>query len=114
MNRTPRPRPCPVCREEFTPKRIGLKVTKCCLNASCVLDYAQGLRAKDFDRETRSMKSRLLDNDKSHWKAKHRRLLTSLSAQGMPMTGVSAATNLATGTGNGMRGITRPLVLGQT
>lgn len=70
MNRQPSPRPCPVCREHFTPKRIGLKVTKCCLNASCVLDYAQGLRAKDFDRETKAMKSKMLDNDKSFWKAK--------------------------------------------
>lgn len=70
MNRTPRPRPCPVCREEFTPKRIGLKITKCCLNPGCVLDYAQGIRAKDYDRQTKDMKKKLLDNDKSHWKQK--------------------------------------------
>lgn len=65
MNRVPRPRLCPVCREEFTPKRIGLKITKCCLNAACVLDYAQGLRAKDFDKQTREMKSDFRKKDKS-------------------------------------------------
>ena len=70
MNRIPSPRPCPVCREEFTPKRIGLKITKCCLNAACVLDYAQGLRAKDFDRETRAMKTDFRKNDKAFQKAK--------------------------------------------
>lgn len=63
MNRTPRPRQCPVCREEFTPKRIGLKVTKCCLNPACVLDYAQGVRAKDFDRQTKEMKKDFRKND---------------------------------------------------
>lgn len=65
MNRVPKPRKCPVCRDEFTPKRIGLKLTKVCLNAACVLDYAQGLRAKDFDKQTREMKSDFRKKDKS-------------------------------------------------
>jgi hypothetical protein len=49
MNRIPKPRPCPVCREEFTPRRIPntLKITPCCTNPGCVLDYAQGFRAKE-------------------------------------------------------------------
>lgn len=70
MDRMPKPRLCPVCRDEFQPKRIGLKITKCCLNAACVLDYAQGLRAKDFDKETRRMKKDFLQKDKQHLKAK--------------------------------------------
>ena len=65
MNRVPKPRKCPVCRDEFTPKRIGLKLTKVCLNAACVLDYAQGLRAKDFEKKTREMKSDFRKKDKS-------------------------------------------------
>ena len=65
MNRVPKPRKCPVCRDEFTPKRIGLKLTKVCLNAACVIDYAQGLRAKDFDKQTREMKSDFRKKDKS-------------------------------------------------
>jgi hypothetical protein len=47
MNRTPRPRRCPCCLDMFTPVRIGLKLAKCCLNATCVLDYAQGVKAKE-------------------------------------------------------------------
>lgn len=54
-----------MCRDEFTPKRIGLKLAKVCLNAACVLDYAQGLRAKDFDKQTREMKSDFRKKDKS-------------------------------------------------
>lgn len=65
MNRTPRSRPCPVCREEFTPKRIGLKITKCCLNPGCVLDYAKGVRAKDYDRQTKKMKKDFRKKDLS-------------------------------------------------
>lgn len=70
MNRLPKPRKCPVCREEFTPKRIGLKLTKCCLNAACVLDYAEGLRAKDFDKQTREMKKKFQAKDTQFLKAK--------------------------------------------
>jgi hypothetical protein len=72
MNRTPRQRKCPVCQEEFTPRRIPgtLKITKCCLNPGCVMDYAQGVKAKDFNRETKAMKDKFLDNDSSHWKKK--------------------------------------------
>lgn len=54
---------CQVCREQFTPKRIGLRLTKCCLNAACVIDYAQGLRAKDFDKQTKVMKKEHYQKD---------------------------------------------------
>jgi len=49
MNRIPAPRPCPVCREIYQPKRIGLK---------------------DFDKVTRTMKREMNDKDKSFWQKK--------------------------------------------
>lgn len=45
-NKPPKPRRCPVCRELYTPVRINLKLSPCCFNPGCVLDYAQGVRAK--------------------------------------------------------------------
>jgi hypothetical protein len=47
---------CAVCRELYTPKRIGLKITKVCLDAGCVLDWAQGVRAKEADKAARARK----------------------------------------------------------
>lgn len=47
-------RRCAVCREPYIPKRIGLKITKVCLNAGCVLDYAQGLKAKEIKKQERA------------------------------------------------------------
>lgn len=60
-----KPRRCQVCKEEYIPKRIGLKITKVCLNAGCVLDYAQGIRAKEYDRETRRKKKEFYGKDLS-------------------------------------------------
>jgi hypothetical protein len=37
---------CPVCCEMYTPKRYGLKITPCCENAGCKLDFAQGVTAR--------------------------------------------------------------------
>lgn len=42
QTKQPNQKRCAVCRELFTPKRIGLKVTKVCGNAGCELDIAQG------------------------------------------------------------------------
>jgi hypothetical protein len=56
-------RRCAVCRELYTPKRIGLKITKVCLNAGCVLDYAQGIRAKEAEKAARSRKNEFYKND---------------------------------------------------
>lgn len=56
QTKQPRQKRCAVCRELFTPKRIGLKATKVCLNAACVLDWAQGVRAKDAEKAARTRK----------------------------------------------------------
>ena len=66
----PKPRPCAVCRELFTPVRINLKLTKVCLNAGCILDYAQGIRAKAEKKANIKQKREFRDNDKSFQKAK--------------------------------------------
>ena len=63
-------RRCAVCREVYTPKRIGLKITKVCLNAACVLDWAQGIRAKEAEKTARVRKKAFLDDDKSFQRAK--------------------------------------------
>lgn len=63
-------RRCAVCREVYTPKRIGLKITKVCLNAGCVLDYAQGIKAKELEKAARSRKKEFLDDDKTFQRAK--------------------------------------------
>ena len=54
---------CAVCRELYTPKRIGLKITKVCLNAACVLDWAQGVRAKEADKAARARKVEFYKSD---------------------------------------------------
>ncbi len=53
MNKPLKQKKCAVCKEPFIPKRIGLKVTKVCLNPGCVLDYSQGIRAKELKRQER-------------------------------------------------------------
>lgn len=63
MNKEPKQKLCLVCREPFTPKRIGLKVTKVCLNAACVLNYAQGVRAKDADKAFAKKKKAFYEKD---------------------------------------------------
>lgn len=55
MERVIKQKKCAVCKELFTPKRIGLKVTKVCLNAACVLDWAQGEKANDLKRQEREL-----------------------------------------------------------
>lgn len=47
MNKQPKPRKCPQCISEFTPKRIGLKLTKTCGNPACELDAAQNVQPKE-------------------------------------------------------------------
>ena len=37
---------CPVCLDMYTPKRYGLSLTRCCENAGCKLDFAQGVIVK--------------------------------------------------------------------
>lgn len=74
MVKTLKPRRCAVCKETYTPKRIGLKITKVCLNPGCVLDYAQGIKAKEFDKETRRRRSAMNDQDKSWWAKKAERM----------------------------------------
>lgn len=65
-----KPRKCVVCKTEFIPRRIGLKITKVCLNAACVLDYAQGIKVKELKRQEREQarinakqKREFYDND---------------------------------------------------
>lgn len=70
LTKQPKPRKCPVCLEMYTPKRYGLRLTRCCDNAGCRLDYAQGVRAKEAEKEARQQKKAFLDNDKSFQRAK--------------------------------------------
>lgn len=60
-----KPRRCQVCKEEYIPRRIGLKITKVCLNAACVLDYAQGIRAEKQAKEARKAKADFYKQDRS-------------------------------------------------
>lgn len=73
-----KPRRCAVCKEIYTPRRIGLKVTKVCLNAGCVLDYAQGIRAKEFDKETRRKKKEFYGKDLSWQKEQCQKVFNKL------------------------------------
>jgi len=66
----PKERRCPVCQEMYTPKRYGLRLTCCCDNAGCRLDYAQGVRAKESEKAARSRKKAFLDDDKAFQRAK--------------------------------------------
>lgn len=59
---------CPVCIEMYTPKRYGLRLTRCCENAGCRLDYAQGVRAKEASKESAKKKRDFLANDVAHQK----------------------------------------------
>jgi hypothetical protein len=57
---------CKMCREPFYPSNSLQRVC----GMACALDLAQRDKQKSFSVETRQMKKSLLDNDKSHWKAK--------------------------------------------
>lgn len=54
---------CPVCREMYTPKRYGLRLTRCCENAGCRLDYAQGVRAKEASKKAKQKKKEFYQKD---------------------------------------------------
>lgn len=66
----PKQKRCPICLEMYTPKRYGLRLTRCCDNAGCRLDYAQGVRAKEAEQEARKQKKDYLENDRSFQQAK--------------------------------------------
>jgi hypothetical protein len=59
---------CPVCLEMYTPKRYGLRLTRCCENAGCRLDYAQGVKDKEAGKDNAKKKREFLANDSSHQK----------------------------------------------
>lgn len=63
MSKPLKPRRCAVCKETYTPRRIGLKVTKVCLSAGCVLDYAQGIKAKEADKAFAKKKKAFYEKD---------------------------------------------------
>jgi hypothetical protein len=54
----------------FTPKRYGLRLTRCCSNAGCVRDYAERVREIEREKEARKQKVDFLKNDKSFQRAK--------------------------------------------
>lgn len=56
-------RRCPVCLEIYTPNRYGLRLTRCCENAACRLDYAQGVRAKEASKEAKQKKKEFYQKD---------------------------------------------------
>jgi hypothetical protein len=47
----------------YTPKRYGLRLTRCCDNPGCRLDYAQGVRAKEAEKAARLRKNEFYSND---------------------------------------------------
>ena len=61
-----KPKKCKMCKDPFLPSNTMQKVC----GMACALDLAQSDKKKSFSAETRQMKKNLLDNDKSHWKAK--------------------------------------------
>ncbi len=66
----PKQKRCPICSDMFTPKRWGLRLTRCCSNAGCVRDYAERIREIERDKESRKQKVDFLKNDKSFQRAK--------------------------------------------
>lgn len=52
MNKQPKQKHCAVCQNEFTPRNTLQKV--CC--ASCALDYAQGVKAKEYKKQASAAK----------------------------------------------------------
>lgn len=58
-----KPRRCPICLEMYTPKRYGLRITRCCENAGCRLDYAQGVKAKEASKEAKKSKKEFYEKD---------------------------------------------------
>ncbi len=60
----PKQKPCPICAEMFTPKRWGLRLTRCCSNAACVRDYAERVREIEREKEARKQKTEFIINDK--------------------------------------------------
>lgn len=54
---------CPVCSDMYTPKRYGLRLTRCCENAGCRLDYAQGVRAKEDSKDAKQKKKEFYQKD---------------------------------------------------
>lgn len=70
---------CLVCRDLFTPKRIGntMRTTKHCGNAGCELDYSQGItkvpkpKAKPKLRKVSAIKAELWDLFSLHQKLVH-------------------------------------------
>lgn len=66
----PKQKRCPICSEMFTPKRWGLRLTRCCSNAGCVRDYAERVREIEREKEARKQKIDFLKNDKSFQRAK--------------------------------------------
>lgn len=78
MNKEPKQKRCPVCRDMYTPKRYGLRLTRCCDNPGCRLDYAQGVKAKEFDKETRRRKIEFKSKDLSWQKEQCQKVFNTL------------------------------------
>jgi len=67
MNQKPvKQKRCPCCKEMYTPKRYGLRLTRCCDKLECRLEYAQLARAKEAEKDARSRKKEFYRNDRSH------------------------------------------------
>lgn len=66
MQKQIKPKKCKSCGEPFKPFSSLAKVC----SVACSLDYVGKENQKQFKQATKSMKSKLLDNDKSFWKAK--------------------------------------------
>lgn len=79
QSKEPKQKRCAVCRELFTPKRIGntMRMTKHCGNAGCELDYSQGInkvpksKAKPKLRKVSAIKAELWGLFSLHQKLVH-------------------------------------------
>ena len=62
-------RRCTECKEMFSPIRYGLRITKQC-GKECMKVFADKVKEKEFNKETRAMKKAMNDKDPSFWSDK--------------------------------------------
>jgi hypothetical protein len=62
-------RRCTECKEYYQPIRYGLKVLRQC-GKDCIKLFADKVKSKEFDKETRAMKVAANDKDPGYWAKK--------------------------------------------
>lgn len=59
---------CKVCEEKFTPKYTSMQKT--CNNIDCAVVWGKQLQAKSYKAETKRLKKKSRDKDRSYWTKK--------------------------------------------